>query len=423
MKCLLTVILIGAALSGAIAEDKIVLKSGKQVKATVVEFNDDILTIRIADGRLKKVRISKIKQIVFGLDKQQHPPGKVRSKGTLPDPEPLYEKYHDKIALIDGKYVDIRLSKLTRSEVGATSPKEGSEFRLAPNGCKVLQIINNEEAIILRPGKKGRVYGGARTGAASVHTRFQEAALSVPELLFHVKGLDTTELIDGSRFTGELVYRKPYRFVNSRGTKSTIQSFSIYKPLTKKQFAQAIKEISLNPNDEQVLRSIHSLIRTMPKDIWPKPGAAWKNTHFVAANHWLRKASDGKRLSIGVEFRGANEQSTRYIIVHAEFDGDFELNRNKFEFDPIIARFKPEWGGKVGNLTKGETVEKVITTRRNKYGRVKPDKVITSHKKGSQIKILGTISYLYLHQGTQAKNGSSSIIIRASLYGCSLQGR
>lgn len=139
--------------------------------------------------------------------------------------EKTYREYHDKIVNVNGKYLDIGNLVLRADDI----VPEVAAYGKTPANCEVMQVLGESEVLIRRPAF--RVIGGA-----SLHSRIQAAASSLPELIFHVKGVDTKGLVDGAEFTAQLVCIGTYR----SGDGSTIPSYAVYTPLTKEQFADAL---------------------------------------------------------------------------------------------------------------------------------------------------------------------------------------
>lgn len=147
-----------------------------------------------------------------------------------------YAYFKDKIAVVDGKFYDIgkALVQIALAHhfplngwpcyVTETPPAVGEARLSAPvptsyrpydilTHATVLQVVGKDEAII--SGK----------------------------LLFHVQGIDPEKQIDGTPFEEVLlVYVGTYQFVNTMGAKRTVQSFVVYQPVTREQFAKALAD-------------------------------------------------------------------------------------------------------------------------------------------------------------------------------------
>jgi len=148
-----------------------------------------------------------------------------------------YGYFKDKIACVDGKFFDIGrgLAQITLARrfpfdnpvpfVTQKPPEIGEVLLSGPvptstspdprtfrDGATVLQVVGKNEAII----QNGRVF-------------------------FHVRGIDTAKQIDGTRFQEiPLVYVGTYQYVDTTRAGRTIQSFIIYQPLARQQFAAAL---------------------------------------------------------------------------------------------------------------------------------------------------------------------------------------
>ncbi|MCX5672383.1 MAG: hypothetical protein NTU94_13790 [Planctomycetota bacterium] len=156
--------------------------------------------------------------------------------------EAMYARFSNKIACVDGKYVDVGLARLHGLQVqGKEPPTPGTELRTAPAHSEVFQVLGKEEALVRRAASQGRIIGGG-SGPASAWGSIAAAGLSVPEVLFHVKGLDTARLVDGADFPDkiDLLYVGTYTYDTPIGATNTLQSFRVYKPLTREQFAKAL---------------------------------------------------------------------------------------------------------------------------------------------------------------------------------------
>jgi hypothetical protein len=136
-----------------------------------------------------------------------------------------YAYFQEKIAYVDGKYYDIGKSRLRAGVdyVREIPPKVGearlsapeptsADPRRIPTGATVLQVIGKDAAIITNRG-----------------------------LTFHVRGINPEKQIDGTPFQEILlIYVGTYKYINAMGTRSTIQSFVVYQPLTREQFVEAL---------------------------------------------------------------------------------------------------------------------------------------------------------------------------------------
>lgn len=150
--------------------------------------------------------------------------------------ERMYENFYDKIAYADGKYYYIQEEILDQKTIGEKALETGT-FARTPNNCKVHKIFSDGEVLIIRPASESSstVYRRASrygTWPASAKTYVK----TIPELLFHVKGI-SDNVVDGQPFsTNKLISISSYTYEGRK-----IQSFIAYEPITRKQFADAIK--------------------------------------------------------------------------------------------------------------------------------------------------------------------------------------
>jgi hypothetical protein len=128
----------------------------------------------------------------------------------------MWKTFSDKIACVGGKYLDIGFARLRSypEEVQAEPPKPGTELRRSRDDSTIFQVLGKEEVLV-------------RT--------------ALYDVLFYVKGLDTSQLVNGASFPQvDLVYMGPYTYHASNRATNTIQSFIVYKPLTRDQFAEVL---------------------------------------------------------------------------------------------------------------------------------------------------------------------------------------
>jgi cell division protein FtsB len=134
--------------------------------------------------------------------------------------EQMYRKFADKIVRVDGKYLDVG-----KAVAGYTDdqPYVGDigTAGVIPIGCTIMQVIDNDEVLILKPG-------------------WSREVLIVPDEIFHVTGVDTKGLVDGSPFQAKIVCIGTYHYVTVTGAGATITSCAVHTPLTKEQFAEAL---------------------------------------------------------------------------------------------------------------------------------------------------------------------------------------
>ena len=152
----------------------------------------------------------------------------------------MYKQFADKIVIVNGKYIDVGKAMAGASEVPAAA--EIGPCGETPYNCKIMQIIAKDEVLIRRAavGSQGGMAPGTSMSADDYARRVQQAVFSRPELIFHVKGIDTKSLMDGSDFKAKLVSIGTYNYGNVSGGSSTIPSYAVNTPLTREQFTGAI---------------------------------------------------------------------------------------------------------------------------------------------------------------------------------------
>ena len=199
----------------------------------------------------------------------------------------MWKKHGPDIAIHDGKYYDIGRSKLVYSKqpgelyIHKEPPAEG-ETRAIPYGCKVLKVVKAGEIIAVQPAFHARSSGTSQWDA------MQAAALSRPEIVFHVVGLDTSRLADDADLKECLVLCiGTYSQSDGEGGKSTIQNYVVPRQVTQDEFVKGLADgdITLvdysfsrvNPNPNKP-GSTNGLIHTVQssrqgktqQDIWLK---------------------------------------------------------------------------------------------------------------------------------------------------------
>lgn len=161
--------------------------------------------------------------------------GKKRSQKWF---DRMYERFHDKIAYVDGKYYDIgeSLLKAKRISGGKTYPK-GSIVTVSSGG-EVLQVLGHGEALIFQEGVRVTSSGFSTRGFSSPGFSYKE-----PDILFHLTGYEG-QLVDNQLFSfnGYLICVGTFEYTTALGAKKMVQSFEAYRPeaLTREQFAEAI---------------------------------------------------------------------------------------------------------------------------------------------------------------------------------------
>ncbi len=132
--------------------------------------------------------------------------------------ERMYKQFSDKIALLNGKFVDIgKIGDITK-DYRSEPPEQVGAIVQIPSGCKVISVIRDSEVLLTR--------------------------LDNPDFVFHVTGYDGPLLSDDQIFpyTGKLICVGTYKYTAAFDAQKTVQSFKVWqpKPLTREQFAEAI---------------------------------------------------------------------------------------------------------------------------------------------------------------------------------------
>jgi TolA-binding protein len=153
----------------------------------------------------------------------------------------MYNRFRDKIACAGGKYYDIQERLPNQKTISKDSFVMGTVVTTPPH-CKVYRVLGNGEMLIIRPGSEGSessttVYQpalsyGQRSASSETYTN---SIPSITELVFHVKGITDNRTEDKPFSMSNLIAAGSYTYENRK-----IQSFIVYKPLTKEQFAEAI---------------------------------------------------------------------------------------------------------------------------------------------------------------------------------------
>jgi hypothetical protein len=205
----------------------------------------DQLTAALEDAKKENEQLRElckkagVKIPTLALEETNFNSGEIVYRGKQRTPkwfDRMYERFHDKIAYADGRYYDIQEGGLNQKMINE-EPFPIGTFAKTPEDCKVHRTLTNREAVIIRPASENSttVYRPAsRYGQwpASAKTYVN----TTPELLFHVKGI-ADNLVDGEPFsTNKLIYIGSYTYEDRE-----IQSFIVCEPLTKEQFAEAIK--------------------------------------------------------------------------------------------------------------------------------------------------------------------------------------
>jgi hypothetical protein len=155
--------------------------------------------------------------------------GQKRSKFWF---ETAYNHFRDKIALVDGKYVDIGKDLLTLGKVAGKEEIVSGNLlylhreTLCEGFPRVLQVLGPSELLVNHPAISLWKGGAMYRSKASV---------------IHIRGIDTKGLVDG-RVLGDktLLHVGTYQYQDLLGATRTVSSYVLCKPLTKEQFADAL---------------------------------------------------------------------------------------------------------------------------------------------------------------------------------------
>ena len=172
--------------------------------------------------------------------------GHVRSQAWF---ERNYRILCDKIACIDGKYIDI--SQI--SEVSPNPPNQQGEIRrLSIWGLKILQVLTPGEALI---EQRTRIYDGifhvtglsekAVDGVLLINytTHFQR-----PDERGNDRHRKRQVRLPQNEVNSVLVYRGLYNYRTPLGGSNTVGSYEIFPPMTREQFADALaKGFTIEP--------------------------------------------------------------------------------------------------------------------------------------------------------------------------------
>jgi len=126
----------------------------------------------------------------------------------------MYEKCHDKIAFVDCKYVDIGEGILNLRGIWTGSPtSEKCRMGVAPYPSKVLSVLGNGEVLI--------------------HYEHEN--------ILHIRGVEHN-FVDDEPWPEDtpLIRTGTFNYTAANGQHKTVWRFTVYKPLTKEQFADAI---------------------------------------------------------------------------------------------------------------------------------------------------------------------------------------
>jgi hypothetical protein len=133
-----------------------------------------------------------------------------------------YSYFKNRIANIDGKFRDIGKAVTeielkrdfpdadTPAHLMTKNPPEVGDIRVS--WFKVIQIVGENEALVRDD-----------------------------DVLFHVRGIDPAKQIDGTGWANvRLVYVGTYQYISVMGARRTIQSYLVYRPITREEFVSAL---------------------------------------------------------------------------------------------------------------------------------------------------------------------------------------
>lgn len=142
-----------------------------------------------------------------------------------------YEQFCGNIVCINGEYFEKSLLGIQNISPNKLWPK-GTVVKF-PFRCKVLQVLGRGEALVIKKGQtiKRTTFKGKYLGTISRGS----------DTLFHLRGYEK-QLIDEQvlYYEGSLISIGTFEYTDTLEAKRIIQSFRIYKPLTKKQFADCL---------------------------------------------------------------------------------------------------------------------------------------------------------------------------------------
>jgi hypothetical protein len=176
-----------------------------------------------------------------------------------------YARFRDKIMMVEGKAVDLDHAPFALEEIGLTPPQAPALVRRLPPRAKVLQVLKPTEILVYRS-----FYAGRSANYQSMSGRFMHWAPGTsptgdgggagspaePELLFHLRGIDATNLsenaplstfnepratpVGGGSPSAIVVYVGTFQYPGADGTLTTVQSYQVPSPITKQEFAAAL---------------------------------------------------------------------------------------------------------------------------------------------------------------------------------------
>ena len=164
-----------------------------------------------------------------GIDVEVAVRGSASAEEAKAEFEALYQKYKCRFVHTGEKWVLVDPPKKGAKlpEIEKLPPKRGTEFRTTPKKCTVLAIVKNDEILVIRAFRRDIV------GYNKIGGIYRD----IEKVVFHVRGVDTSGLVDGSPFSGDLFYVGTY---SDHG--STVQSYIPLLPLSREQFRNILRD-------------------------------------------------------------------------------------------------------------------------------------------------------------------------------------
>jgi hypothetical protein len=163
----------------------------------------------------------------------------------------MFQKCRDKITFVDGKYIDI-VSPIDLDSANSYGKVPPIGTLVNAQECEVLQVLKKDEVLIRRPGyhappipSKGQradIWVQPRSPSYENMKEYKSLYTSRDEIIFAVKGLDTTQMVDGAAFAAQLVYLGPFKYKSAEGVLLTVPCYRLYELLTEEEFAKAIRD-------------------------------------------------------------------------------------------------------------------------------------------------------------------------------------
>ncbi len=152
---------------------------------------------------------------------------KARSKEWM---EAMYQRFACQIVHVRGNYIDVgrplavgavktqthemyEWPSETLVSVFPGADRDIGPAGQTPGGWRVMQVVNDREVLIYLRGFSGRC---------------------------HVYGVDTKKLVDDAEFKATLVSIGTHSYETVTGARATVPSYTLYGPLTREQFAEAL---------------------------------------------------------------------------------------------------------------------------------------------------------------------------------------